>query len=106
MLREVEERTCYCEHCGRPFEPTPGPGRPRKYCRRSCRQRAHELRRHDEAARWPIERYQDVAARLAEREDVLDRLDGVVDELRRDVEDGVVIDGSKLLRRLEAALRA
>ena len=31
--------------CGRPFEPTPGAGRPRQYCKRSCRQRDYEARR-------------------------------------------------------------
>ncbi len=34
-----------CSWCGRRFEARGGPGRPRKYCRRSCRQRDFEARR-------------------------------------------------------------
>jgi len=34
-----------CRWCARSFELTPGPGRPKEYCRRSCRQRDYEARR-------------------------------------------------------------
>lgn len=34
-----------CPWCRRPVTPYAGPGRPRVYCRRSCRQRAFEQRR-------------------------------------------------------------
>lgn len=34
-----------CRWCGRPFAAAAGPGRPREYCRRSCRQRDYEARR-------------------------------------------------------------
>ena len=33
-----------CRWCGRSFAITPGPGRRREFCRRSCRQRAYEAR--------------------------------------------------------------
>ncbi len=33
-----------CAWCGRRFTLRPGPGRPRRYCRRSCRQRDYEAR--------------------------------------------------------------
>lgn len=33
-----------CAWCGRPFRRA-GTGRPRRYCRRSCRQRSYEARR-------------------------------------------------------------
>jgi hypothetical protein len=33
-----------CAWCGRPLPTEPGRGRPRKYCRRSCRQRDFEAR--------------------------------------------------------------
>ena len=36
--------TARCRWCGRPYETAPGPGRPRLYCRRSCRQRDYEAR--------------------------------------------------------------
>jgi hypothetical protein len=38
------ERLVACAWCGRRFGSTTGPGRPRKYCRRSCRQRDFESR--------------------------------------------------------------
>jgi hypothetical protein len=34
-----------CRWCNRPFTVIAGPGRPREYCRRSCRQRDYEARR-------------------------------------------------------------
>jgi hypothetical protein len=34
-----------CRWCGRAFEVETRPGRPREYCRRSCRQRDYEARR-------------------------------------------------------------
>jgi hypothetical protein len=33
-----------CRWCGRAFAVTAGPGRPRAFCRRSCRQREYEAR--------------------------------------------------------------
>jgi hypothetical protein len=37
-----------CRWCGRTFEGQAGPGRPRQYCRASCRQRDYEARRRAE----------------------------------------------------------
>lgn len=34
-----------CRWCGRLFQPTSGPGRPKHYCRQSCRQQAHLARK-------------------------------------------------------------
>jgi hypothetical protein len=33
-----------CRWCGRAFDANDGPGRPRQYCRQSCRQRDYESR--------------------------------------------------------------
>lgn len=33
-----------CRWCRRPYEPNGGPGRPREFCKRSCRQRDYEAR--------------------------------------------------------------
>ncbi len=33
-----------CRWCARPFTVQPGPGRPKEFCRRSCRQRDYEAR--------------------------------------------------------------
>lgn len=35
-----------CRWCQRPLPERDGPGRPREYCRQSCRQRDYETRRH------------------------------------------------------------
>jgi hypothetical protein len=37
--------TLRCSWCGRRYSATGGPGRPRRFCRRSCRQRSYEARR-------------------------------------------------------------
>jgi hypothetical protein len=63
-----------CAWCGHPLPAAraPAAGRPRRYCRRSCRQRAYEARRrlaereHDE---------DELILERAAREDLLDRLD-------------------------------
>ena len=44
--------TCYCANCGAPFEQQTGPGRPRKYCKRSCRQRRYEHARRSLPVGW------------------------------------------------------
>ena len=81
-----------CEHCGRPFEGAQGVGRPRRYCRRSCRQRAYERRRHQGDVAWGDARLVGMARELAELEDRMDRARDLVDQLRFDVEDGRPID--------------
>ncbi len=42
MAQQTVERRC--RWCARRFTVTPGPGRPREFCRRSCRQRDYEAR--------------------------------------------------------------
>ena len=37
-----------CRWCARRFPVSPGPGRPREFCRRSCRQRDYEARRRSD----------------------------------------------------------
>lgn len=93
-----------CAHCGRRFTPNAGVGRPGKYCRRSCRQRAFELRRHDGDQAWSDARLIRMSEQLAAHEDALDRVRGLIDELRADLEDEQVVDPDDVLERLEAAL--
>jgi len=93
-----------CEHCGRPFEVGANLGRPRKYCRRSCRQRAFEARRHLGELGWGEVRIRRASRELAELEDLVDRVRGIVEELRADVEDDAQVDGPRLLSNLERAL--
>lgn len=46
-FRHVTElgMTQRCRWCGRRFAVTPGPGRPREFCRPGCRQQAHVARK-------------------------------------------------------------
>lgn len=99
-MNEIRE----CAHCGRPFEAHGDVGRPAKYCRRSCRQRAFEQRRHQGDLAWSDDRLVVMARRLAEMEDHLDRLREVARELRDDVEDDVGLTPSDMVDRVERAL--
>lgn len=96
-----------CAHCGRRFVPNRGVGRPGKYCRRSCRQRAFEQRRHAGDQAWSDARLIQQAERLAAHEDALDRVQEVLDELRSELldDEGVVDVGlvDAALHRIERA---
>lgn len=73
--------------CGRPFEPTNGPGRPRVYCKPSCRQRDYEARRR--AAELGLGEHELVVTR-AELEQLRDRLYLLrlaLDDVERDLAD-------------------
>ncbi len=60
-----------CGWCGRKVDPVPGRGRPRTFCRRSCRQRAYEARRR---ARELGVGEAEVVIRRAELADLQDRI--------------------------------
>ena len=74
-----------CRWCGRSVEQRAGPGRPRVYCRRSCRQRDFEARQR--ATRHGLDESDVIIAR-AELEDLRDKLYVLrcaVDDVRRDL---------------------
>jgi hypothetical protein len=73
------------------------------YCRRSCRQRAFEQRRHAGDQAWSDARMIVLSERLAEHEDALDRVREVLDELRADVADEVDVDLIEVVERLGVA---
>jgi hypothetical protein len=87
------------------FAPNRGVGRPGKYCRRSCRQRAFEQRQHVGDQAWSDARLIRMSEQLAAHEDAIDRVRDLADELRADVADEQQIDGQELLERLEVALQ-
>lgn len=93
-----------CAHCGRVFRPNSGVGRPGKYCRRSCRQRAFEQRRHAGDQAWSDARLIVMSEQLAAQEDAVDRLGELLDELRADDADDVQLELSDVVERLERAL--
>ena len=77
-----------CLWCGRGFTLAPGPGRPRRYCRRSCRQRDYEARRR--AAELGIGESELVVTRRA-LDDLYDRLyvlEAAVEDVDRDLAAG------------------
>lgn len=87
--------------------PNRGVGRPGKYCRRSCRQRAFEQRRHAGDQAWSDARLIVLSERLAAHEDALDRVQEVVDELRLELlDDGGVVDEELVEAALERIERA
>ncbi len=95
-----------CAHCHRAMAPSGSVGRPRRYCRRSCRQRAFEQRRRDRELTWGEDRLIELVRRYEELGDRLATVDDVVREVRRDLDDGVQIDALEVVERLDSALRA
>lgn len=92
-----------CEWCRRPVEATPV-GRPKKFCRQSCRQRAYEARRRSVELGLGDD---ELVVTRNELNDANDRLAEVlvsVSEARRDVDDGLA--ESLVLDRLLTALSA
>ncbi|HEX2564464.1 MAG TPA: hypothetical protein VHK25_11135 [Acidimicrobiales bacterium] len=83
----AEDRTAVrrCRWCARPFTAAPGPGRPRQYCRRSCRQRDYEARR--QAADLGLGDARLVVARseLDALHDRLYELEAAVEDVDRDL---------------------
>ncbi len=83
--------------------PTPGPGRPRRYCRRSHRQRAYEARRLAGAHRLgPDDVLVDRATWLAIG-DRRFRLETAVEDVVTDLTSGDVDPGDALAHLLDAA---
>jgi hypothetical protein len=74
-----------CRWCGRPFVVIAGPGRPKEYCRRSCRQRDYEARRRSadlglDDAHLVVER-----AELEALHDRLYELEAAIEDVERDL---------------------
>lgn len=74
-----------CRWCGRRFEVRQGPGRPREFCRRSCRQRDYEARRR--ASELGLSDDELVLARhqLDDLRDRLYVLEAAVEDVERDL---------------------
>ncbi|MHB8505911.1 MAG: hypothetical protein ACYDEN_09365, partial [Acidimicrobiales bacterium] len=78
-------REARCAWCGRPFRASDGPGRPRRYCRRSCRQRDFEARRR--AAEHGLADHELIVTRevLSRLDDLVYVLACAVDDVQRDL---------------------
>jgi hypothetical protein len=68
---DAEAQGRRCRWCQRPLTPREGPGRPREYCRQSCRQRDYEARQR--AAERGLDEHEIVVTR--------GRLHGLYDRL-------------------------
>ena len=95
-----------CTYCHRPMEAASGVGRPRRYCRRSCRQRAFERRRRDRELAWGEDRVLELVHRHEQLSDRVAMVEDVVNELRQDLGDGVELDVDEVIARIDSALRS
>jgi hypothetical protein len=95
-----------CTYCHRPMETVPGVGRPRRYCRRSCRQRAFERRRRDRELAWGEDRVVELLQRHEELSDRVAMVEDVLEELRQDLGDGLEPSAHEVIARVESALRS
>ena len=97
LLRESGTR---CRWCGSAYESAAGPGRPRLYCRRSCRQRDYEARRR--AAELGLGEHELIVTRqeLNELRDRLFVLAETVKDVERDLTDDDADDERRLLNVL------
>ena len=77
-----------CRWCGEEFLDTPGPGRPRQYCRASHRQRAYEARRLGESRQLTPDEV--IVSRRAwdALRDALYRLESAAEDVAVDLESG------------------
>lgn len=92
----LAERSDQCRWCGRRFIPLAGAGRPRRYCKRSCRQRDYESRRR--AAELGLGEDELIMTRQ-ELNELRDRL-FVLSETIKDVEHDLTDDDADDERRL------
>lgn len=76
-----------CRWCGRKIEVAPGPGRPREFCKASCRQMHYEAKRR--AAELGLSESELVMTRneLEELRDALYVLEAAVEDVERDLAD-------------------
>jgi len=85
VTKPGETRSGRCRWCGRPFTVVARTGRPRAYCRRSCRQRDYEARRRAAEAGLGDDSVIVGRAELDELHDRLYELEAAVEDVQRDL---------------------
>lgn len=85
MTKTVEGQQC--GWCGRSLDSTQPKGRPRVYCKDSCRQRAYELRRRQRAGTLSAEEIPVPISRWRELQDRLWELSAAVEDVENDLAD-------------------
>jgi hypothetical protein len=89
-----------CRWGGRQFAPTAGAGRPRRYCKRSCRQRDYESRRRATELGLGEDELIMTRQELNELRDRLFVLSETVKDVERDLTDDAADDERRLLNVL------
>jgi len=74
-----------CEWCNRPVTQSPGPGRPRRFCCRSHRQRAYEARIRADSLGVPTGQVVVAESELARLHDRLYRLESAIEDVDADL---------------------
>ncbi|HET6948892.1 MAG TPA: hypothetical protein VFI47_00850 [Acidimicrobiales bacterium] len=88
MTKPTAPGTRRCRWCGRPFTVVEGPGRPRAYCRRSCRQRDYEARRRAAEAGLGDGHLVVARAEIDALHDRLYELEAAIEDVDRDLATG------------------
>jgi hypothetical protein len=96
----LADRAVRCRWCGRPFEPSTGAGRPRQYCKRSCRQRDYESRHRSQELGLGEHELVVTRQELHELRDRLYELAETVKDVERDLTDDPADDERRLLNIL------
>lgn len=96
-----------CRWCGRSFAVGSGPGRPRVFCRRSCRQRDHEARARSAELGLGDAELVVARGRLDELHDGLAMLEAAIQDVDADLADAKSdpAEVERALRWLLAAAR-
>ena len=77
-----------CRWCGRAFEVAGGPGRPREFCRRSCRQREYEANRRSKELGLGETELVMARSELDKLRDALYVLEAAVEDVDQDLVEG------------------
>jgi hypothetical protein len=101
---EGKARLERCAWCGRRFEVLDRPGRPKRFCRRSCRQRQYEARQRSAALGLGEDELVLARSELATLQDDLWILQCAADDARVDLDDATSV--KELRRVIEALLEA
>jgi hypothetical protein len=74
-----------CRWCGRPFDVTAGPGRPREFCRQTCRQQDYLARQRSAEAGLSDAELIVARSQLDELYDRLYVLEAAIEDVERDL---------------------
>lgn len=85
-----------CAWCGRRFVQSPGPGRPRRYCRRAHRQRAYEARTLAKSHALRTDQVLMSTERMDAVRDLLYRIETAMDDVDTDLASDDTEGGTRL----------